>query len=255
MADFAGKTVLITGASSGIGWESSLLFAKRGANIIAIARRENLLEQLRKEIAKDNGNITTIRCDVSDIQQVNQTTERVLDKAGCPDILVNNAGIIEFDTIVDTNISKIEKIMKTNYFGMVYMTKGFLPHMIQRKSGHIVNVASLAASFGLPMIASYCASKFAMLGFSEGLRHELSGSGVGVTVVSPIMVRTDFINNRTGYALTPQSVAKAILRAASSPRAEITVPGVARAAVIVKHAIPFLTDSIISKVFRKSIKQ
>lgn len=252
MASFDGKTVLVTGASSGIGWEASLLFAERGAGVIAIARREDLLESLYAKITKNNGQITIIKCDVTDQQQVNQTIKRVLKEVKCPDILVNNAGIIEIDTVINTDISKIKKIMDTNYFGMVYMTKGFLPHMVKKGSGHIVNVASLAASFGLPMISSYCASKFAMLGFSEGLRHELFGSGIGVTVVSPIMVRTGFVN-KSGYALSPQSVARAILRASNSPRAEITVPAIARAGVIVKHAIPFLTDSIIARVFRKSI--
>lgn len=254
MAKFDDKIVLVTGASSGIGWETSLLFANKKAHVIAIARREDLLESLYKKIKKDNGQITIIKCDVTDQQQVNQTIKRVLDQIGCPDILVNNAGIIEIDTVINTDISKIKQIMNTNYFGMVYMTKGLLPHMVQRESGHIVNVASLAASFGLPMISAYCASKSAMLGFSEGLRHELLESGIGVTVVSPIMVRTGFVD-KSGYALSPQSVAKAILRASNSPRAEITVPTIARAGVIIKHAIPFLTDSIIAKVFRKSINK
>lgn len=252
MTNFNGKTVLVTGASSGIGWEASLLFAEQGASVIGIARRKDLLESLHEKIIKNNGKITVIKCDITNQQQVDQAIQQVLNKIKCPDILVNNAGIIEIDTVVNTDISKIKKIMDTNYFGMVYMTKGLLPHMIRRGSGHIVNVASLAASFGLPMITSYCASKFAMLGFSEGLRHELSGSGIGVTVVSPIMVRTGFVN-KLGYALSPQSVAKAILRASNSPRAEITVPTIARAGVIVKHAVPFLTDSIIARVFRKSI--
>ena len=97
--------------------------------------------------------------------------------------------------MANLSIEEIESQMATNYFGMVYCIKNFLPSMIQQKSGHIVNVASVAASFGLPGIAPYCASKFAMLGFSEALKHELKGTGVGITVVSPIMVRTNFFDH------------------------------------------------------------
>ena len=119
----------------------------------------------------------------------------VIKKFNSVDILVNNAGFAIYGSVSDLSINDIESQMETNYFGMIYCVKNFLPLMIEKKSGHIVNVASVAASFGLPGIASYCASKFAMLGFSEGLKHELSGSGVGITVVSPIMVKTDFFKH------------------------------------------------------------
>ena len=133
--------------------------------------------------------------------------------------------------------------------------------MLEQKSGHIVNVASVAASFGLPGIASYCASKFAMLGFSEGLKHELKNSGVGITVVSPIMVRTNFFDgpsfkNMPKYSptsLDPKTVAKAILQASTSSRLEIIVPSVVRVAVWVKHTFPFIINPIMGKSFKKQL--
>ena len=133
--------------------------------------------------------------------------------------------------------------------------------MIEKKSGHIVNVASVAASFGLPGIASYCASKFAMLGFSEGLKHELSGSGVGITVVSPIMVKTDFFEHPSfekmpkysPTSLNATTVAKAILKAANSSRLEIIVPSVVRGAVWAKHTFPYFINPIIGKSFKKQL--
>lgn len=133
--------------------------------------------------------------------------------------------------------------------------------MLDKKSGHIVNVASVAASFGLPGIASYCASKFAMLGFSEGLKHELNGTGVGVTVVSPIMVRTDFFDHPSfekmpkysPTSLSSKTVAKAILKAANSPRLEIIVPSVVRSAVWLKHTFPYFINPIIGKSFKKQL--
>lgn len=151
--------------------------------------------------------------------------------------------------------------MNTNYFGMIYCTKNFLPKMLEQNSGHIVNVASVAASFGLPGIAPYCASKFAMLGFSEGLRHELKGTNVKVTVVSPIMVRTNFFDHPSfssmpkysPASLSAKTVAKAVLRAANSSRLEIIVPSVVRGAVWAKHTLPFIVNPIISSAIRKRL--
>ena len=127
--------------------------------------------------------------------------------------------------------------------------------MLTRKSGHIVNVASVAASFGLPGIASYCASKFAMLGFSEGLKH------VGITVVSPIMVRTNFFDHDSfakmpkysPTSLSSKTVAKTILKAANSSRLEIIVPSVVRGAVWMKNTFPYLINPIIGKSFKKQL--
>ena len=133
--------------------------------------------------------------------------------------------------------------------------------MINKKSGHIVNVASVAASFGLPGIASYCASKFAMLGFSEGLKHELKGTGVGITVVSPIMVRTNFFDHPSfekmpkysPTSLSPEAVAKAILKAANSSRLEIIVPSFVRGAVWMKETFPYLINPILGSSFKKQL--
>ena len=148
--------------------------------------------------------------------------------------------------------------MKTNYFGMIYCIKNFLPSMLKKKSGHIVNVASVAASFGLPGIASYCGSKFAMLGFSEGLKHELKNSGVGITVISPIMVKTNFfdhpsfekMSNNSSLFLSSKIVAKSILQASNSPRLEIIVPSFARGVVWLKNTFPYLINPLIGKFFK-----
>ena len=193
--DFKNKVVLITGASSGIGKQTAIEFAKLGSNIILVARRKNKLEQVENELKQFNVNTLVCTCDVSKKDQVEKMSKIVLEKFNSIDILVNNAGFAIYGSVYDLSINDIESQMETNYFGMIYCTKNFLPLMLEKKSGHIVNVASVAASFGLPGIASYCASKFAMLGFSEGLKHELSGTGVGITVVSPIMVKTDFFDH------------------------------------------------------------
>jgi hypothetical protein len=189
-------------------------------------------------------------------------SKTVLKKFNFIDILVNNAGFAIYGSVFDLSIEEIESQMKTNYFGMIYCTKNFLPLMLEKKSGHIVNVASVAASFGLPGIASYCASKFAMLGFSEGLKHELSDTGVGITVVSPIMVKTNFFEHPSfekipKYSLTSlnsKTVAKAIVKASNSSRLEIIAPSVVRIVVWLKHTFPYFINPILGKSFKKQLE-
>ena len=260
--DFKNKVVLITGASSGIGKQTAIEFAKLGSNIILVARTKNKLEQVENQLKQFNVTTLVCPCDVSKKEQVENMSKIVLKKFNSVDILINNAGFAIYGSVFDLSIDEIESQMETNYFGMIYCTKLFLPLMIKQKSGHIVNVASVAASFGLPGIASYCASKFAMLGFSEGLKHELSGTGVGITVVSPIMVKTDFFEHPS-FAKMPKyspmslnsiTVAKAIVKAANSSRLEIITPSVVRIAVWLKHTFPYIINPILGKSFKKQLE-
>lgn len=260
--DYSGKVIVITGASSGIGRESAIEFAKRGASVVLVSRNKDKLEGVAKELSKFNSKSLVCACDISQRGQVTQMTTQVMEEFGFVDVLVNNAGFGIYGTLADLQVEEIESQMATNYLGMVYCTKAFLPKMLEQKAGHIVNVASVAASFGIPSMAGYCASKFAMLGFSEALYHELRGSGVGVTVVSPIMVRTNFFDNKSfdkmpkyTRALSPKTVAKAVVRAASSPRLEIVTPQVVRAAIWFKQTLPYLVNPIVGEIFRRSKKR
>ena len=259
--DFKNKIVLITGASSGIGKQTAIEFAKLGSNIILVARRKDKLQQVENELKKFNVTTLICSCDVSKKEQVEIMSKTVLEKFNSVDILVNNAGFAIYGSIFDLSIDDIKSQMETNYFGMIYCTKNFLPSMIKKKSAHIVNVASVAASFGLPGIASYCASKFAMLGFSEGLKHELKDTGVGITVVSPIMVKTNFFEHPSfekmpkysPTSLNSKTVAKAIVKAANSSRLEIITPSIIRIAVWLKQTFPYFINPILGKSFKKQL--
>jgi hypothetical protein len=176
--------------------------------------------------------------------------------------LVNNAGIGILGKVADQSIEEIEQVTKTNYLGMIYCTKVFLDSMLRKKSGHIINVASLAASFGIPGLAAYCGSKFAILGFSESLKHELHGTGIRVTVVSPIGVKTNFFQhpsfrnkfkNKERFYLEPHSVSKAIIRASTSNRLEIVVPFYMRGGIWLKNTIPFMVNPIVGASFRRML--
>jgi uncharacterized protein len=265
---FKGKVVLITGASSGIGRQTAIDFAENDAQtIILISRSKPKLEELEKILkTKFTSEIVVYPCDISKKAQVVEMGKEVLEKFGHVDILVNNAGFGLYSKIQHQSIEEIESIIFTNYLGMVYCTKLFLNSMISERSGHIINVASVAASFGIPGLAAYCASKYAMLGFSESLYHELHGTGVGISVVSPIGVKTNFFSNKsfrygdqipsyTRYMLEPKTVSKAILTAAKSPRLEIIVPFYVKIGVWFKHTIPYIINPIIGALFRRELNK
>jgi len=260
--DYSGKVVVITGASSGIGEQSAEEFAKLHGDIILVSRNEEKLQDIAKRLSKYHTKVFVHTCDVSKKDQVEAMGKIILEKFGTVDVLVNNAGFGIHNIVNEITIEEMESQIMTNFFGMMYCTKTFLPKMLEQRSGHIVNVASVAGSIGIPGMASYCASKFAMLGFSESLYHELKGTGVGITVVSPIMVRTNFFNHKSfgnmprysATSLSSKTVANAVVRAASSPRLEIVVPQFVRLAIWIKQTLPYLINPIIGGIFRKSMK-
>ena len=257
---FKDQIIAITGASSGIGKQAALDFSYNGAKTVILISRNNMkLNQVKKELNPDC-NVEIYTCDISNKKMVYDVGQNIIERIGAIDILVNNAGIGIYGKVIDQTIEDMEKVTSTNYLGMIYFTKIFLPSMIKNKRGHIVNVASLAASFGIPCMAAYCGSKFAMLGFSESLSYELKNTNVGVTVVSPIAVKTNFFDNESfkgkmphklGYVLEPKIVSKAILKAAYSKRLEIVVPFFVRSAVWLKHTFPYLINPIVSSSFKE----
>lgn len=259
MKKLNGKIILITGASSGIGRQTFIDISKLEPKaIIIVSRSYEKLKKIAEEV-NSKSEILIHPCDISKKESVLEMSKIVLNKFGKIDILINNAGIGIYGYLKDQTIEDIERVTNTNYFGMVYCTKAFLNSMIDNKSGKIINVASLAASFGIPKMAPYCASKFAMLGFSESLSYELRNSGINVTVVSPVAVRTNFFDNKSfegkmphklGYILDPKTVSKAIISAITSNRVEIVVPFFTRGAVWIKHTIPYVIKPIIRSSFK-----
>lgn len=254
------KVIVITGASSGIGKQVAIDFAKKRVKGVAIvARNRNRLNELALEI-RDKCECLVCPCDVSDKSAVASMARNVLEKFGNIDVLVNNAGYGILGKVELQSVEEMEAVTATNYLGTIYCTKAFLSSMLARKNGHIVNVASLAASFGIPGLAAYCGSKFAMLGFSESLSHELRGTGVGITVVSPVGVRTNFFDHPSfkknkswnmRYSLDATTVSKSVLKASTSHRFEIVVPFFMGGAIWLKHTIPFVTNPIVGKSFRR----
>ncbi|HET8794370.1 MAG TPA: SDR family oxidoreductase, partial [Nitrososphaeraceae archaeon] len=145
---FEDRIIAITGASSGIGMQAAIDFSNNGAKTVILISRNQMKLNKAKEKLNPNCNVEIYSCDISNKKMVYDTSENILKNIGPVDILVNNAGIGIYGKVIDQTIDDIERITATNYLGMIYWTKMFLPFMIKRNQGHIVNVASLAASFG-----------------------------------------------------------------------------------------------------------
>jgi len=227
---FSGKNVVITGASSGIGRAAALEFARRGANVVLAARRGAALENVAQLCREHGVDCTTMVADVS----VRTDCKRLIDSAGRVDVLVNNAGFAVFDAIENANPEDLESMMRTNYLGAAWCTQAVLPQMLERGGGSIVNVASIAGIMGYARMGGYCATKFAMIGFTEALRDEVVGRGVRVAMVCPGTTETTFFANaergkmpaasRLIRAIEPERVARAICDAAGDGRYRRILP-------------------------------
>lgn len=188
--NLAGKNVVITGASSGIGRATALEMARRGAHVVLAARRIELLEQLAAECRALGVRAIAVATDVTKPEQCANLAE----KAGDVDVLVNNAGFAIFDSTAEANVDEWRAMMDTNYFGTVNCTKAFLPAMLQRGNGTIVNVSSITGIMGFARMTGYCATKFAVIGFTEALRDEVLGRGVRVALVCPGTTDSEFFD-------------------------------------------------------------
>ncbi|MEO8035260.1 MAG: SDR family NAD(P)-dependent oxidoreductase [Acidobacteriota bacterium] len=225
-----GRQVVITGASSGIGRAAALELASRGANLVLAARRLEPLEEVAALCRK-----TGVQCRVvlTDVSRREDCT-RLLAEAGQVDVLVNNAGFAVFDSLEDARPEDLEEMMATNYFGAVWCSQAVLPQMLERGSGTIVNVASIAGMMGYARMGGYCATKFAMIGFSEALRDEVVDRGVRVAMVCPGTTETAFFvkaergkmpgASRLILAVKPERVARAICAAAVDGRYRRILP-------------------------------
>ena len=191
-----GKVVVVTGAGNGMGRELALELTKRGAIIAGVDVREEFLAETKTLVEKAGGKIATFVLDITDASAVAALPERVKAELGEVDILINNAGIIQpFVKVNDLSLEAAAHVMNVNFTGPLMLVKAFLPGLLARPAAHILNVSSMGAYAPVPGQSVYGASKAAIKLFTEGLRSELMGTSVGVTVVFPGGIGTNIAGN------------------------------------------------------------
>ena len=185
-----GKTCIVTGANSGIGRSTAITLAKNDYTVFATMRSLERGEKLREIAQELNLEIKAVELDVSDTDSVNQGINEILDQTDQIDVLINNAGVGSNAVIEDVDIESDKSVFETNFWGVVRCIQAVLPTMRQQKSGHIIQVSSIAGRVGLPAQPIYSASKWALEGLSENLAHDLSSFGVRVSIIEPGVTRT-----------------------------------------------------------------
>jgi NAD(P)-dependent dehydrogenase (short-subunit alcohol dehydrogenase family) len=188
--DLRNQVALITGGSRGLGLIMARQLLRQGAYVAICARDEPELERAHHDLTQDHGQVMSVPCDVTNREQVHAMVQGVLRHFGRIDILINNAGAIQVGPVELMTLDDYEAAMKVHFWGPLYTTLAVLPGMRQRRRGRIVNIASIGGKISMPHLLPYNASKFALVGFSEGLRAELAKDGILVTTVCPGLMRT-----------------------------------------------------------------
>jgi len=247
LMSYRGLRALVTGASSGIGRGLALRFAREGARVALVARREVELEEVAAEIRKAGGEALVLPCDVAEREQVEACAARALENLGGIDLLVNNAGYGHHRTFLEWDLADMERLMRVNYFGTLYFTKTLLPQMVERRKGWLVFVSSVAGKIASPEEAAYAASKFAMEALASALSIEVEDAGIRVLTVRPGVIRTPFFDDEALERMPPVSkrqfveperLVDAILSALARGKREFTFPRWIASGYIVQALAP-----------------
>lgn len=256
------KVVLVTGGSSGIGAELGRQLAKAGAIPVLVARSADKLAAVAKDLP-DGSRVHTFQADVTSADEVTHAVEQTITHLGKVDVLINNAGFGLFQRVEEMPFEDYERMMDVNYMGVVRFTKAVLPHMLERGTGHIVAVASIAGKLGTAKSAGYAASKHAVIGFMSSLRQELEqATQLRISVVNPGPVRTAFFDQTdpennylnkvpSWYVLKPQQVAEAIIKVLVKPRAEVNLPAIGGLGVKLTQLFPGISSELVRKMTDK----
>ncbi|MFY2556605.1 SDR family NAD(P)-dependent oxidoreductase [Corallococcus terminator] len=262
---FNGRTVLITGGSRGLGLVLARALVKKGARVAICGRDEASLERAREELERDGPQVLALPCDVRDPVQVEATVSAVHERWGAVDVLINNAGVITVGPLESMTVEDFQDALDTHLWGALYTTLAVLPEMKQRGEGRIVNIASVGGKLGVPHLAPYSASKFALVGLSDGLRAELRQDGILVTTVCPGLMRTGSPRNARfkgqneaeyawfavgdslpGLSVSAERSARLILDACRRGDAELLVGLAAKLGAVGRVLAPELTAALLA---------
>lgn len=231
-----GSLVLVTGASSGMGAAIAKAMAKAGGRLVLLARRKETLDKVAADISSAGGEARTYPVDLADADAVAAVASRITQELRTPDIIVNNAGAGRWLFVDETSPAEAVEMMAVPYFAAFNVTHAFLPAMLKRNSGHIVNISSVGSRFVWPGATAYLAARWAVRGFTEALRADLDSTGIGVTLYESGVVKSPYWEHNTGSRervpkmgnlvpeLTPEQVGNAIVRGVERNKRLIVIP-------------------------------
>jgi len=252
-----GKIVLITGGGSGLGKLMAIQFAKLGCKLVLLDINMQGLEDVVKEVQTHKGIKPYIAtCDVSDKDAVKAMALKVKQEVGKVDILVNNAGIVAGGFACELRDDQVERVMKVNTLAVIWMIRAFLPDMIAENSGHLVTIASAAATGGVTKLADYSASKWATFGYHESIRLELrklKKTGVKTTVVCPFYINTGMFDGvKSSFPLLPilepDYVVAKIMKAVKTNQEELMLPSLVLFAPLLRGLLPTSVRDALTEV-------
>jgi len=234
--NLAGKTVLITGASQGLGAATARIMAARGAEVLLLARSEDKLRDVASEIESAGGHVRVYPVDLADLDAAVATTDAIKTEGTIPDVIVNNAGIGRWVFIEETPLEEMKADMAVPYFAAFAITKAFVAEMADRGSGNVCNVNGPGAWFPWPSSVAYASARWALRGFSAALRVDMRDTGVTVTDVVMSRISSSYWENNPGSeqripwvdrlvpTMTPEKAAEVVTRAVERERREATAP-------------------------------
>lgn len=263
VVNFKEKLVLITGASSGIGRETAIAFAKKNAIIAISGRNKNDLFSLKTLIENQGGRAKIFPFDLTNTSKVPLLINEIKNEFNSTiDVLINNAGVGVFGLIENIPQTEYLQILKVNFLAPVALTQAVIPGMKEKKFGLIINISSGAAKRGLPLLSAYCSSKAALNSFTESVRVELGPYGIKIMSFSPGLVETSFMARTKSYGrdsnpfsegrmLSSQMVSEKIVQASERLKREVVLSNRTKITSLLNTLFPQLFDSILARVMKK----
>jgi short-subunit dehydrogenase len=256
------QTIVITGASSGIGLVTARMAAERGARLVLAARSEDALRQLIFEIKDAGGNAVMVAADVSREEDVRRISDVAIERFGGFDTWVNNAGVSIYGKLADVPLKDLRQLFETNFWGVVYGSL-IAVEQLKRRGGALINIGSTLSDRAIPIQGMYSASKHAVKGFTDALRMELEeeGAPISVTLIKPGAIDTPYIHHAKNYleveplnplpVYAPETVAEAILHCAQTPERDVFVGGGGKAISLIGKYAPRVLDKLMAATMDK----
>ena len=249
-----GKTVLVTGASSGMGAGIARAMAEAGGKLVLLGRRLDALQRVANEITRVGGESHIYTIDLADAKAVMNVATRIKTEVGVPDVIVNNAGSGKWLFVDETSPDEAVQMMTVPYFAAFYVTRAFLPEMLKRNSGHIVNISSCGSRFVWPGATAYLAARWAIRGFTEALRADLYNTRIGVTLYESGVVESPYWDHNPGSRervpkmgmlippLNTDQVGKAVVHGVEGNKRLVVIPFMMRMTYLQHAVVPWLVQ-------------